>query len=238
MADNFENTIFDFGQLEGTEGYVLDNELTIAILKGDTGDKIGRLMLEEQPHYDSIVYYPGFNKIQKSLNNYMFMKGKLKVCYEWTDDEGITQETTEKFWEIQSNNPEHPHATTFKESNKCGFTLDYGGYVTSWTNRSLEWELATNKAYLEALQDNTVVICAMGTTYSWSYKNIDLPSQQTTTFNKEGEICYLLTGNDSEVTVGETTHIFSKYDCKKLSSSACSIKNVSDETSRIIAIYK
>ena len=75
MSDNFENAIFDFGQLEGTEGYVLDDELTIAILKGDTGDKIGRLTLEEQPHYDSIVYYPGFNKIQKSLNNYMFMKG-------------------------------------------------------------------------------------------------------------------------------------------------------------------
>ena len=36
MSDNFENTIFDFGQLKGTEGYVLDDELTIAILKGDT----------------------------------------------------------------------------------------------------------------------------------------------------------------------------------------------------------
>ena len=60
MSDNFENAIFDFGQLERTEGYVLDDELTIAILKGDTGDKIGRLTLEEQPHYDKYRLLPRF----------------------------------------------------------------------------------------------------------------------------------------------------------------------------------
>ena len=71
-----------------------------------------------------------------------------------------------------------------------------------------------------------------------NYKNIDLPSQQTTSFNKDGDICYILTGDNCEVTVGETTHKFSKYDCKKLTSSECLIKNVSNETTRIMAIYK
>jgi len=123
----------------------LDDNLQLSFLVGNIGDKIGRLSLEEQPHYDSIVYYPGFNKIQKSLNNYMFMKGSLKVCYEWTDDEGITQETINKFWELNSNNPDDSYAVKFNESNKSGYTIDYGGYVTEWADRSSPWEIATNK---------------------------------------------------------------------------------------------
>jgi hypothetical protein len=241
MSDNFENAIFDFGKLEGTEAYTLDDELTISILKGDTGDKIGRLTLEEQPHYDSIVYYPGFNKIQKSLNNYMFMKGSLKVCYEWTDDEGITQETINKFWELASHNPDDSYAVKFTESNKLGYTIGYGGHVTQWSDRSSAWEIATNKAYLEALEDNTIVICALGTSYGWNYKNIDLAPQQRVSFNKEGEKCYILVGDRCEITVSNPANItydFYPYDCKKLTSSECFIKNIGEETTRVIAIYK
>ena len=254
MSDNFENAIFDFGQLEGTEGYVLDDELTIAILKGDTGDKIGRLTLEEQPHYDSIVYYPGFNKIQKSLNNYMFMKGSLKVCYEWTDDENITQEVVDKFLELAAeNNPDHNYATLINESNKLGYTIAYGGYITEWSYRSSAWEIATNKAYLEALEDNTIVVCALGTSYGWDYKNIDLAPQQRVSFYKEGQECYILVGDRCEITVppplpdvseftpsnpANITYDFYPYDCKKLTSSECFIKNIGEETTRVIAIYK
>jgi hypothetical protein len=241
MSDNFENAIFDFEKLEGTEGYVLDDELTIAILKGDMGDKIGRLTLEEQPHYASIIYYPGFNKIQKSLNNYMFMKGSLKVCYEWTDDEGITQEIINKFWELASHNPDDNYAVKFDESNKLGYTINYGGYITQWSDRSSAWEIATNKAYLEALEDNTIVICALGTSYGWNYKNIDLAPQQRVSFNKEGEKCYILVGDRCEITVSTPANItydFYPYDCRKLTSSECFIKNIGEETTRVIAIYK
>lgn len=233
-----QNIIFEFTQDPDYPTVNLDDNLQISILVGNVGDQIGRLSFEEQPHYDNIIYHPDYNKIQKSLNNYMFMKGSLKVCYEWTDDENITQEVVDKFWELASHNPDDSYAVKFTESNKLGYTIDYGGHVTQWSDRSSAWEITTNKAYLEALEDNTVLICAVGVSHGWSYKNIDLPSQQTTTFNKEGETCYILTGNDCEVTVGGTTHTFSKYNCKKLSSPECSIKNVSNETTRIIAIYK
>ncbi len=233
-----QNIIFSFFHKPEYPPINLDDTLEISILFGDTGDQIGRLSFEEQPHYDSITYHTDCNKIQKSLNNYMFMKGSLKVCYEWTDDENITQEAIDKFWELAKNNPDDSYAVKFTESNKLGYTIDYGGYVTEWSERSSAWEIATNKAYLEALENNTVVICAVGFAHGWTYKNIDLPPQQTTNFNKEGETCYLLTGDTCEVTVGETTHTFSKYDCKKLSSSECSIKNVSNETTRVVAIYK
>ncbi|BCV00871.1 MAG: hypothetical protein CM15mV38_0040 [uncultured marine virus] len=49
----------------------LDDTLEISILFGDTGDQIGRLSFEEQPHYDSITYHTDCNK-KKFLNNYMF----------------------------------------------------------------------------------------------------------------------------------------------------------------------
>nr|BAR25710.1 hypothetical protein [uncultured Mediterranean phage uvMED]BAR25753.1 hypothetical protein [uncultured Mediterranean phage uvMED] len=234
-----QNIIFEFSQDPNYPVINLDDNLQLSFLVGNTGDKIGRLSFEEQPHYDNIIYHPDSNKIQKSLNNYLFMKGKLKVSYEWSEDENITQEIVDKFWELALiNNPDDSYAIKFNEANKSGYIIDYGGYITEWAERSSTWEIASNKASLEALEDNTVVICAAGTSYGWNYKNIDLPSQQTTAFNKEGDICYILTGDNCEVTVGETTHTFPKYDCKKLTSSECLIKNVSNETTRIVAIYK
>ena len=233
-----QNIIFSFSQNPEYPVVNLDNNLQISILFGNYGDQIGRLSIEEQPHYDSIIYHSDSNKIQKSLNNYLFMKGSLEVCYEWKDEENITQEVIDKFWELAKNNPDDNYATKFTQSNKLGYTINYGGYITEWTERSSAWEIATDKAYLKALEDNTVIVCAMGNSYGWNYKNIDLPSQQTTSFNKDGDICYIFTGDNCEVTVGETTHTFSKYDCKKLTSSECLIKNVSNETTRIIAIYK
>ena len=166
------------------------------------------------------------------------MSGKIKVTYEWEDTENIDTNTTEKFWEIQSNNPEHPHATTFKESNKCGFTLNYGGYVTSWTNRSLEWELASSTASLEALEDDTEIICVMQQEHGWSFKNVDLKSNEEVNTNKEGELCYLIFGEDVEVTINENIYNFNKYDVKQLTSSSCNLKNVSSNTARMIMVYK
>lgn len=234
-----QNIIFEFSQDPNYPVVNLDDNLQLSFLVGNTGDQIGRLDFKEQPHYDSIIFHPDSNKIHKSLNNYLFMKGKLKVSYEWTDDENITQEVVDKFWELALiNNPDDRYAIKFNEANKSGYIMDYGGYITEWTERSSTWEIASHKASLEAREDGTVLICAMGVSYGWGYKNIDLPPQQTTTFNKEGETCYILTGDTCQVTVGDTTHTFSKYDCKKLVSSECSIKNVSDNTTRIIAIYK
>ena len=234
-----QNIIFEFTQDPDYPTVNLDDNLQISILVGNVGDQIGRLSFEEQPNFHEIIYHPDSNKIQKSLNNYLFMKGSLEVCYEWTDDENITQEVVDKFWELAAeNNPDHNYATLINESNRVGYTINYGGHITEWAERSSTWEIATDKAYLKALEDNTILVCAVGNYYGWTYKNIDLPSQQTTTFNKQGQTCYLLTGDDCEVTVGGTTHLFSKYDCKKLSSPECSIKNVSNNTTRVIAIYK
>jgi hypothetical protein len=234
-----QNTIFEFNQDPNYPAIILDDNIQLSILVGNAGDRIARLDFEEQPHYTDIVYHPDYNKIQKSLNNYLFMEGSLRVLYEWSEDENITQEVVDKFWELAAeNNPDHNYATLINESNRVGYTIDYGGYITEWAERSSTWEIASHKASLEALQDNTVLICAMGTTYGWDYKNIDLPPQQTTTFNKQGETCYILTGDTCEVTVGETTHTFSKYGCKKLTSSQCLIKNISNNTTRIIGIYK
>lgn len=230
--------IYEFTAQENYPTVNLDNQLQISFVKGNIGNKIGRTELLEQPGFENISYHENFNKIQKSLNNYLFMSGKIKVTYEWEDTENIDTNTTEKFWEIQSNNPEHPHAATFKESNKCGFTLNYGGYVTSWTNRSLEWELASSTASLEALEDDTEIICVMQQEHGWSFKNVDLKSNEEVNTNKEGELCYLIFGENVEVTINENIYNFNKYDVKQLTSSSCNLKNVSSNTARMIMVYK
>ena len=45
------------------------------------GQMIKRESWEEQTNLDHIEYYPSNNKITKSLNNYIMLKGKIKVTY-------------------------------------------------------------------------------------------------------------------------------------------------------------
>ena len=65
-------------------GANIDGEFQLSILSAKTGQTISRTDISEQPNFDKIEYLEDY-KINKSLNNYLFMKGKVKVCYEWDD---------------------------------------------------------------------------------------------------------------------------------------------------------
>lgn len=225
--------------VESISGANIDGEFELAILAAKTGQTISRTHISEQPNFDKIEYLEDY-KINKSLNNYLFMKGKVKVCYEWDETNGIEQRDVDKIIELNRQNPEDTHAIETLTNNSYCYEIDYGGYVTEWRERSTNYELSSHKSSITSLQDDTVLICCLQEDYGYKFYNVDIQPNESIETNKIGDTTYLLVGEECEVTVPATnkTHTFNQYDCKKLTSNNCSIKNISNNICRVVMICK
>ena len=217
----------------------IDDEFELSILNAKTGQEISRIDITEQPYFDKIEYLDSF-KINKSLNNYLFMKGKVKVSYTWQNSDGIQQTDIDKIQELYANNLEDTHATKTITDNSYAYEIDMNGYVTEWKERSTNYELSSSQASITSLQDDTILICCLQKEYGYTFYNVDIQPNQSIETNKIGNTTYLLVGEKCEITVPATgkTHTFEQYDCKKLISSTCSIKNISTDICRAVMICK
>ena len=225
--------------VESIDGANIDGEFQLSILSAKTGQTISRTDISEQPNFDKIEYLEDY-KINKSLNNYLFMKGKVKVCYEWDETNGIEQRDVDKIIELNRQNPEDTNAIETLTDNSYCYEIDYGGYVTEWRERSTNYELSSHKSSITSLQDDTILICCLQEDYGYKFYNVDIQPNESIETNKIGDTTYLLVGEECEVTVPATnkTHTFNQYDCKKLTSNNCSIKNISDNICRAVMICK
>ena len=225
--------------VESIGGANIDGEFQLSILAAKTGQTISRTDISEQPNFDKIEYLEDY-KINKSLNNYLFMKGKVKVCYEWDETNGIEQRDVDKIIELNRQNPEDTNAIETLTDNSYCYEIDYGGYVTEWRERSTNYELSSHKSSITSLQDDTVLICCLQEDYGYKFYNVDIQPNESIETNKIGDTTYLLVGEECEVTVPATnkTHTFNQYDCKKLTSNNCSIKNISNNICRVVMICK
>ena len=215
--------------VESIGGANIDGEFQLSILAAKTGQTISRTDISEQPNFNKIEYLEDY-KINKSLNNYLFMKGKVKVCYEWDETNGIEQRDVDKIVELNRQNPEDTNAIETLTDNSYCYEIDYGGYVTEWRERSTNYELSSHKSSITSLQDDTILICCLQEDYGYKFYNVDIQPNESIETNKIGDTTYLLVGEECEVTVPATnkTHTFNQYDCKKLTSNNCSIKNISN----------
>ena len=225
--------------VESIDGANIDGEFQLSILSAKTGQTISRTDISEQPNFDKIEYLEDY-KINKSLNNYLFMKGKVKVCYEWDETNGIEQRDVDKIIELNRQNPEDTNAIETLTDNSYCYEIDYGGYVTEWRERSTNYELSSHKSSITSLQDDTILICCLQEDYGYKFYNVDIQPNESIETNKIGDTTYLLVGEECEVTVPATnkTHTFNQYDCKKLTSNNCSIKNISNNICRVVMICK
>ena len=230
--------------VESLSSINIDNEFQLSFLKAKTGQLVSRHELDEQPKFEQIQYLDDY-KINKSLNNYLFMNGKVKISYEWNEASGIEQRDVDKIEELYANNPEDSHTSKTITDSTYSYEVDMNGYVTEWTERSANYELSSDKASIESMQDDTIIICCLQNDYGYKFYNVDLQPGQSIETTKKGNINYLLVGEKCEVTVpspdvvGENfKYTFNQYDCKKLKSSKCFIKNVSDKICRVVMICK
>jgi len=216
----------------------VDDTLQLSFLKGNVGDLLVRHKLEEQPHFNRIAYLDNY-KIQKNLTNYILLNGKIKVSYEWQDDENINQQDIDKILDINKSYLEEASATHIVKNNSYSYSGSYNGDVSSWSDRSYEYELASSVAKIESLEDDTIMLCTLTKEYGWKRKNIDIPPNETVTYTKEDDTTYLLTCDTCEVTVEGNTHTFDKYDVKKLTKdNEYSIKNVSNKICKAVVVCR
>ena len=59
----------------------LDDEISIAVLMGNKGDRIGRTHVRCQNNFDEIVFHPESNKLQRPQNIWMFHGGGISVYH-------------------------------------------------------------------------------------------------------------------------------------------------------------
>ena len=225
--------------VESINGANIDNEFEFTVLNAKAGQTISRTHISEQPNFEKIEYLEDY-KINKSLNNYLFMKGKVRVNYEWQDSDGIAQKDIDKIEELYADNLEDTFADKTITNNSYTYDISVNGYVTEWKERSANYELSSSKASITSLQDDTILICCIQKDYGYKFYNVDIQPNESIDTNKIGDTTYLLVGEDCEVTVPATnkTHTFNQYDCKKLTSNNCSIKNISNNICRVVMICK
>ena len=207
---------------------------------------IKRESWDEQANLGHIEYYPSNNKITKSLNNYIMLKGKIKVTYTWEESDNITETDITEFKNLCAElNPEDIYANWEDAENSVSWTLEYPACINNWQERSLAWELKCKTASLEVLEDGTEILCVLQDNFGWEFKNVDLKPQESIETNKNSNLCYLFFGDSCEISVpspdvvGETfTYHAKQYEVKELTSSKCFIKNTSDNPCKVVMLCK
>lgn len=212
------------------------------------GQKIQRDSFEEQPYFQNLKFHKDNNKIQKDLYNHILLKGKIKAYWEWTEEEGITQKDVEFLQKIyETENPEDSDAyqDINTQDRKYFFETEYKGLVSDWHPCSVNWSLASTKAGVEILEDDTLLLCCIQSEYGWNFDNIDIPAGETITANKKGNQCYLFYSNLCEVSVNSSdvidevfTYKPKQFEVQQLTSPSCQVKNITDEPFKLIMISK
>ena len=101
--ETFE-AIFDFKMLEGTEYYNIDNEFSLAVLVGKTGDKVGRESLTTL-NSDYFDHHPNSNKLIKSLHAWFWFSGGIKT-YSNFRGQAITLADKKVYMQLSDGHPE------------------------------------------------------------------------------------------------------------------------------------
>jgi len=270
--ETFE-AIFDFKMLQGTEYHNIDNEFTLSVLVGNTGDKIGRESLTAL-NSDYIDHHPNSNKLMKCLHAWFWFSGGIK-SYSNFRGQGITLADKKVYMQLSNGHPEveniaesFPYAETIPEKIYGYEKAVEGGYegisdesldaceetwgklyykdqvIPEWTRSVLEYEWKVDNSYIEAIEDNTILICfnplKSRWRNGWEVESVILNSGETKATTKKGNPCYLFVGGSCEVTdtSTDTTHQFAAWDCKKLTKENYVLKNTGTETLKALRFYK
>jgi len=205
------------------------------------GQMIKRESWEEQTNLDHIEYYPSNNKITKSLNNYIMLKGKIKVTYTWEEADNITEADIIEYKNLCATlNPEDSFAIKEDGENSFAWTLEYPACINEWQERSIAWELKCKTASMEILEDDTEILCVLQNSFGWEFKNIDIQPNATVETNKQTDKCYLFFGDACTISLpsSDATYTAQKYEVKKLTSSKCFVKNTSSEPCKLVMLCK
>ena len=116
--------------------------------------------------------------------------------------------------------------------------------IPEWTRSVMEYEWKVDRSYMEAIEDDTILVCMLPIESrwraNWEVESIIITPGDTKTTIKKGAPCYLFSGGSCEVTdtANNITHQFEIWDCKKLTKENYTVKNTGNEKLKLLRFYK
>jgi len=214
----------------------LNDELQIAVAEQTKiGDKISKDSFDEQPHFEKLEYHTSNPRVFKRLNLYDLIKGKIKLNWEWVEEDEITQNDIDFITNVYKESHREEDVGVYEhEDNSMSITVDKVN-TDVWSDPSMEWELKTNKSSMEIMEDDTKIFCALSNDYGWKIKTLDLAPGTTTATAKLGDKCYLWFDKGCEIngTARTGTNLI-----RKLNSNDFTVKNTNDDVLHLVMVYK
>ena len=262
-------SIWEFKTAQDFTPINIDNEIMLTVLIGDKGDKLGRLtkeVCEPDP-----LYHPKVNTLVAPEATWIWFGGGFKFWSSF-EGENIPLEHKKIYLATnppescgQMRNPEtgltsiragYPEPVIYEDGtaeytdeilNNCNEmwaeTYFEDQFAEVWEPTIYRWEWYVNNCYMQALEDNTTIVCIMPVAgcmwkNNWDLDVVDLKPGDEITTERKGSLCYLMSGGLCEVTIEDKTHTFNKWNCKKLTKDSYTVKNTDSNRIRLMRIYK
>ena len=204
-----------------------------------TGAKLQRTTKEARPHHEIKIVHPDTDKICVNGMNYFLIKGKIKVIWEWTDEDKITENDVKVFKSYHENLPCSPmfDVSYDMEEKRCVIIVEYAPHITDWSEMHFIYDIDSHYASIEFLSDDVELLCMIrkNNVSEWQIEQRDLLPNEEVTVTKSGTDCYIVNTND--VLINDTTE-YQRIQGVMLTSDTAKYKNTSTSPQKIIKYYK
>jgi len=219
---------------------LLDNQLQICwaddsqIKKGQEISSTTKTAIDSrkpQPKYNDT------NNIKQNSMNYVLYEDKVSITFEWTDDDGITQDDLDVYKKYLQDQKETWTWTEDFSNKTAKAEYTYAGENNDWGEFPFKYFLDTSTIKMVAETDNTKLLCIIKNDADTNYniRQRDIPAGSTITINKpDSSVCYVLFSQPVEI----NGSAFDKYTQKKLTSASVNVKNTGEIPCKVLQYYR
>ena len=220
------------------------NKLQISISENTkAGDRIKRESEQEYVqniHGDfGLSFHPTHDFIINSNSNYFILGGGIRIRYAWEEASKFQDEHKEIYMNllkesqaglsIPFDDAKYVHGPGYIEHQ-----VFHANRAKKWLPSPLQYEPYCTTAEVEALVDDTLLLCPMQHEFGWTFEHIDVERAETIESNKQGQEMYIVFG--MRCTVGDKQ--INQFEVKKQTSTQIHITNASYNLGTLVRIYK
>ena len=219
---------------------LLDNQLQICWSDDSIMQKDNEISSTTKTVIDSRKPQPKYNdtnNIKQNSMNYVLYEGKVSITFEWTDDDGITEDDLNVYQKYLEDQSETWTWTADFVNKTAKVECTYLGENNAWGEFPFKYFLDTSTIKMVAEENNTKLLCIIKSNADTDYtiRQRDIPIGETITIDKPtSSICYVLFSQPVEI----NGSAFDKYTQKKLTSSSVSAKNTGTIPCKVLQYYR
>jgi len=191
--------------------------------------------------YTDLGNHSNLRNVKEGAGNHMITKGAIKIIYTWKEDENITQEDLNNFWNLAEENAFGVNIELIEssaENRRMIFNASFENSSNTWVGYPLPYVLDCSSVRQEILEDGTDIFCYVfkeNDQENWTKQHCNIASGETFTIPKEGnEYCYVVFGEAVESN-GKTLEALKPY---RLTNESIEVTNNSNNSCKIFRTYK